>query len=516
MVVERLLGAVFGAPFAVRNDEFESVALVVVRIRRADLHRNVLRRKDSRSGLGHRHGLTQIPTVRHRIAQYVECSRVIRVLRRFEAYHHRREVDGNVVYSGSLSHQQGIELIAALRKFPAAVTLLSVVVVESLLGAVFGTPFAVRNPEFESVAFVVVRIGRADVDVHAFGLEYPVACFRQGNEVAEVPARLRSRAEEEQRFGIGGRRAAREGDFQGVEIDAHGIVAFAEPLVARDEADVAVTVALFLKGPVFAGRLVADILRPVVEIEFEAALRLEINVGVLVNILPYRQQGIRLDHVPAVLHVVAQDVERRFGIELRDVARPGQREQHGVEVDVYGVNAARVVVLQRVELRISVVGDGEGLDLAEFAVDLLSVERIAAVFLDVEFKAFVVCGFAEFQYDVLCRVGACVALRQFDRLVPAVFAGPSLHPERCGFYHFGSVGRSGKSYLLRGFVLDKVVVGVRIDACPEGEAFAAFTAERRYDEVVELLVRERDRQAGFPPPLSFYPFEQILTLYVQV
>ena len=55
-----------------------------------------------------------------------------------------------------------------------------------------------------------------------------------------------------------------------------------------------------------------------------------------------------------------------------------------------------------------------------------------------------------------------------------------------------------------------------IDACPEGETFAAFTAEGRYDEVVEFLVRERDRQAGFPSPLPFYPFEQILAFYVQV
>ena len=76
-------------------------------------------------------------------------------------------------------------------------------VVESLLGAVFGTPFAVRNPEFESVALVVVRIGRADVDVYTFDLKYPVARFRQGNEVAEIPSRLRSRPEEKQRFGIG-------------------------------------------------------------------------------------------------------------------------------------------------------------------------------------------------------------------------------------------------------------------------------------------------------------------------
>ena len=454
--------------------------------------------------------------MRHRIAQYVECSRVIRVLRRFEAYHHRREVDGNVVYSGSLSHQQGIELVAALRKFPAAVTLLSVVVVESLLGAVFGTPFAVRNPEFESVALVVVRIRRADVDVYTFDLKYPVARFRQGNEVAEIPSRLRSRPEEKQRFGIGGRSAAREGDFQGVEIDAHGIVAFAEPLITRDEADVTVIAALFHKGPVFAGCLVTDVLRPVVEIEFEAAFRFEINIGVFINILPDKQQGIRLDHIPAILHVVAQYVERRFGVKFRDVARPGQREQHGIEVDVYGVDAARVVVLQGIELRIPVVGDGEGLDLTEFAVDLLPVERIAAILLDVKFEAFVVCGFAEFQHDVLCRVGACVALRQLDRLVPAVFAGASLHPERCGLHHFGSVGRGSESYLLRGFVLDKVIVGVCIDACPEGETFAAFTAEGRYDEVVEFLVRERDRQVGFPSPLPFYPFEQILAFYVQV
>ena len=75
---------------------------------------------------------------------------------------------------------------------------------------------------------------------------------------------------------------------------------------------------------------------------------------------------------------------------------------------MYGVDAARVVVLQGIELRIPVVGDGEGLDLTEFAVDLLPVERIAAILLDVKFEAFVVCGFAEFQHDVLCRVGACV------------------------------------------------------------------------------------------------------------
>ena len=245
----------------------------------------------------------------HGISQDIERCRVICALRWLETYGHRREVYGDVVCSGCVSHQQGVELVAVLCEFPAAVALLSVVVVESLFGTVFRQPIAVRDTEFESVALVVVRIGRADVDVHTLDLEYAVAGLGQRDEAAEIPPGLRGRSEEEQRFGIGGCRAARKSDLQGIQIDTHGVVTFAETLVARDEADVSISVAFFLEGPVLAGRLVADILRPVVEVEFEAALRFEIDAGVFIDVLSDRQQGVRLDHLPAVLHVVAQNVE---------------------------------------------------------------------------------------------------------------------------------------------------------------------------------------------------------------